>query len=266
MATFLLTWNPKKWNWQTLDDDLDTYRTEGLWVTSWSCGNRKSLTPGDRFFLLKQGPVKPVGIFASGFVASKPEAARHFTVRNKKANYIGIDGDVLLDPRKDVLPRSLLDRAPFSTVHWNTQSGGIRIPDNVAVRLEDIWDKHVRQLGLNPVPRPHDEKTEVTAYVEGIKRIVPVAIVERSAAARAACIAAKGVKCLCCECDFGQRYGEIGEGFIHVHHQTPLRGGRGKRETHPIEDLFPVCPNCHAMLHRTDPPMSIADLRKRMKL
>ncbi len=28
MATYLLTWNPKKWNWETLDDDLDTFRTE----------------------------------------------------------------------------------------------------------------------------------------------------------------------------------------------------------------------------------------------
>ena len=30
----------------------------------------------------------------------------------------------------------------------------------------------------------------------------------------------------------------------------------------PIKDLFPVCPNCHSMLHKIDPPYSIEELKK----
>jgi 5-methylcytosine-specific restriction enzyme A len=219
MPTYLLTWNPKKWHWETLEDDLDTFRTEGVWVTSWSCGNRKAIFPEDRVFLIKQGPRKPRGIFASGYVTHGPKTARHFTDRSKQARYIDIEFNVLLDPQADVLARERLDRPPFSSVNWGTQSGGIAISPDVADRLERI------------------------------------------ASARAACINAKGVRCLCCRVDFSERYGDLGQGFIYVHHQDTLAAS-GRRKTNPVEDLFPVCPNCHAMLHRSNPQMEIDELRR----
>jgi 5-methylcytosine-specific restriction protein A len=33
----------------------------------------------------------------------------------------------------------------------------------------------------------------------------------------------------------------------------------------PEADLRPVCPNCHAMLHRTKPAMSVSELIARRK-
>ena len=57
-------------------------------------------------------------------------------------------------------------------------------------------------------------------------------------------------------------YGDIGEGFIHVHHITPLSA---QKKRHQIDEanLIPVCPNCHAMLHKGD--LSVEDLKKRIK-
>lgn len=263
MATYLLTWNQKRWHWETLEDDLDTFRSEGLWVTSWSCGNRKAIFPEDRVFLIKQGSQKPRGIFASGYVTHGPKTDRHFTDQKKQANYIDIEFDVLLDPRADVLPREILERAPFSSVNWGTQSGGIVISPDVASRLEDIWDEHVRGLGLNPIAQQYTTDAEIEVYIEGTRRYVLASRLERSASARAECIAAKGVCCLCCGIDFGERYGALGKGFIHVHHQETL--ATGVRQTNPIDDLVPVCPNCHAMLHRSNPPMRIEELRRRIR-
>ena len=42
-------------------------------------------------------------------------------------------------------------------------------------------------------------------------------------------------------------YGEIGEGFIHVHHIIPVSRLVIEKDykINPIEDLIPVCPNCH---------------------
>lgn len=63
-------------------------------------------------------------------------------------------------------------------------------------------------------------------------------------------------------------YGEIGAGYIHVHHLKPLAEVTGEREIDPIADLIPVCPNCHAMLHRASEPTieelrePVADLRR----
>jgi hypothetical protein len=51
--------------------------------------------------------------------------------------------------------------------------------------------------------------------------------------------------------------------FIHVHHVKPLAARKGKSYTlNPRKDLVPVCPNCHTMLHRTDPPMTMGGLQK----
>ncbi|RPA27848.1 HNH endonuclease [Shewanella frigidimarina] len=77
-----------------------------------------------------------------------------------------------------------------------------------------------------------------------------------------ACIAHFGVTCQVCDFDFEKTYGEIGKGFIHVHHKIDLATIGENYQVDPINDLIPVCPNCHAMLHTEKPAMSIDKLRK----
>lgn len=108
------------------------------------------------------------------------------------------------------------------------------------------------------------EEDRPQTYTEGTVQTVTVNRRERNADARAACIEEWGTNCQVCGLDFGERYGEIGEGFIHVHHLTPLAEG-GTQNVDPVKDLRPVCPNCHAMLHQTSPPLSIEELRQRMR-
>jgi 5-methylcytosine-specific restriction protein A len=68
-----------------------------------------------------------------------------------------------------------------------------------------------------------------------------------------------------CDFDFGQEYGLIGEGFIHVHHIVPLSSVGPDYKIDPKQDLRPVCPNCHEMLHRRQPPYSIEELKQIMQ-
>jgi 5-methylcytosine-specific restriction enzyme A len=49
---------------------------------------------------------------------------------------------------------------------------------------------------------------------------------------------------------------------MHVHHLTPISSNSKAREVDPINELRPVCPNCHAMLHKSDPPFSIEELQE----
>ncbi|MEO6923014.1 MAG: HNH endonuclease, partial [Bryocella sp.] len=60
---------------------------------------------------------------------------------------------------------------------------------------------------------------------------------------------------------FAAVYGDLGSDFIHVHHVVPVSTRGGEYEVDPIADLIPVCPNCHAMLHRSEPPLSVLELR-----
>ena len=48
-----------------------------------------------------------------------------------------------------------------------------------------------------------------------------------------------------CGFDLVSRYGELGDGYIHVHHLKELSSLRRSYQVDPIKDLRPVCPNCH---------------------
>ena len=73
---------------------------------------------------------------------------------------------------------------------------------------------------------------------------------ERDSIARERCIATRGCRCTVCGFDFEKAYGEVGKGFIHIHHIVPLAKIGKNYQLNPEKDLIPVCPNCHAMLHR----------------
>jgi putative restriction endonuclease len=99
---------------------------------------------------------------------------------------------------------------------------------------------------------PEGRKTEyyVTKY-ERVKRYRDLAI------------KIHGYSCKVCEINFKETYGDIGEGFIHVHHVKPLHSLDEQIVPDPKTDLVPVCPNCHAMLHRKKGEIiTVEDLRK----
>ncbi len=106
-----------------------------------------------------------------------------------------------------------------------------------------------------------DEIIDDETLTEGAKKQITVNAYERNPQARAKCIEHHGLDCKVCGFNFAKVYGEIGEGYIHVHHIKPLSEIRENYEVDPINDLVPVCPNCHAMLHRRNPPYSVDELK-----
>lgn len=99
-------------------------------------------------------------------------------------------------------------------------------------------------------------------FCEGSTKQITVNVYERDPKARQKCIAIYGLNCVVCGLNFEKKYGGIGKGFIHVHHLKPLSDLKVQYELDPMTDLRPVCPNCHAMLHRRKPPYSIEELKE----
>jgi|688.fasta_scaffold879985_1 hypothetical protein len=110
-----------------------------------------------------------------------------------------------------------------------------------------------------------DEVLSESTYSEGTVRQVLVNAYERSSLARDTCIKHNGTACAACNMNFGDVYGEIGKGFIHIHHLIPISEIGTEYKINPITDLIPVCPNCHAMIHRTKQPLTIQELKSLIK-
>ncbi len=117
-------------------------------------------------------------------------------------------------------------------------------------------------LGVQLFP---DENPGHTKHEEGTRLRVEVNIFERSREARRICIAHYGVTCSVCGFDFKSVYGDIGNGFIHIHHLVPLSEINKTYFVDPIKDLRPVCPNCHAMIHSGKLALTITQLKRLIK-
>jgi 5-methylcytosine-specific restriction protein A len=104
-------------------------------------------------------------------------------------------------------------------------------------------------------------KKEIDKLSEGSKNRL-LNIFERNPVARKYCVEHYGYVCKICGFDFEKIYGDIGKEFIHVHHIIPLSEINKEYVIDPIKDLVPVCPNCHAMIHRKIPALTIEELKK----
>ena len=128
--------------------------------------------------------------------------------------------------------------------------------------------QEVLEFLMNPQSTVNDDVYDVD-YPEDDEKLYEGALItvkankyERNQKARRECVAKKGYQCLVCGKDFEATYGEIGKNFIHVHHLTPISSIGKEYQLNVDTDLVPVCPNCHYMLHRKDPPYTIEELKE----
>ncbi|MBI5417830.1 HNH endonuclease [Candidatus Poribacteria bacterium] len=91
-------------------------------------------------------------------------------------------------------------------------------------------------------------------FIEGRRTKVENTYYERNIKARKKCIEHYGFICKICGFDFSKAYGEIGKGYIEVHHLVPIHEKKIEYHINPINDLIPVCSNCHSIIHRKNPP------------
>ncbi|MFV1977656.1 MAG: HNH endonuclease [Candidatus Scalindua sp.] len=129
--------------------------------------------------------------------------------------------------------------------------------------IRTIISRHEKTMRSQSEIDYPDELDKPETLFEGIKKTVIVNSYERNPIARAKCIEYYGAQCVVCNFNFEKEYGDIGKGFIHVHHLTQLSDIGQGYEVNPINDLRPVCPNCHAMLHKKQPPLTIEQLKSK---
>jgi len=189
----------------------------------------KSLNDGDKIFFSFDSYIIAKGTFTGKVKINRDrEKAKNKCVYGHKLKDIQ-----LLDASKKI----------------NSKILGTRTTYIDAKRRKEIY----RVLSSNTSIYPDEIPDDGVPIKEGTKKPVTVNIYERNPKARKLCLEKYGYVCSVCEFDFEKKYGDIGKNFIHVHHLKSLHEIGNAYEVNPIKDLRPVCPNCHAMLHRKNP-------------
>ena len=147
---------------------------------------------------------------------------------------------------------------------WTPQASGITIGSDIVDELEAVWFDflNTQKIRNNPFIPQQDQTQKI--YTEGTPNQVTLTKYERNPFARKVCLQYYGYSCAVCDFNFEQVYGDIGKDFIHVHHLTQVAKVGKQYTVDPVNDLRPVCPNCHAMLHRKNVGVSIEYLKSLM--
>jgi len=262
--SFLFAWNPNKWDWADLQESIDHLENVGYVERRWSCGNSKSIKKGDRVFLIRLSE-EPRGIMGSGYAKSSYYIAPHWDGSNgKTTNYVDIEFDILINPSKNGLfDKTSLDKIdPSGLQQWFPQQSGISIKPGVLDALESEWfdfitkNKYIRNSFIS-----NDVVTDIKeTFREGKSKDIVQTRYERNPEARKRCLTHYGYSCKVCSFNFENHFGEIGKGFIHVHHINQISEIGREYDIDPIKDLIPVCPNCHSMIHSKRPAFAIDEI------
>lgn len=170
--------------------------------------------------------------------------------------------DFLLGPNDE-------NNSKLEKLYLNNCQARKLVPDN---KRRGYWQIDNAHTAIKPSPPMSgeadfpDEVPSTNSYIEGGVKSVLVNIYERNPKARKACIKHYGSNCQVCNFQFDLAYGSTGEGFIHVHHLKPEMLRKSNYVVDPIKDLIPVCPNCHSMIHRSDPPFEPSALKELLRI
>lgn len=146
-----------------------------------------------------------------------------------------------------------------NTFHWQLKN------EFIQALSETDWINDI-EIGSEAEILEENEELLQIEFIEGSVKTTVTNRYERNKDARTECIKHYGAKCYVCGFDFGKVYGEIGEGFIHVHHEVDISLIGNEYKVDPVKDLKPVCPNCHAMLHQKRPAYTVEELKKIMAI
>lgn len=133
--------------------------------------------------------------------------------------------------------------------------------------LVATWSSRVAACLVALLPLEDIEErvdASVLGLPEGAVTRVEVNRYERDRRNRAAALAIHGFNCIACGVRLSDIYGEVAADFIEVHHVTPVSEMGANYRVNPARDLVPLCPNCHAIVHRSSKALTIGELKDRL--
>ena len=149
MEAWLLTWNPKYYDWEDPEDEGESISllqkklsANDVASMTWSCGSSKRIKSGDRVFIMRLG-IEPKGIVASGYACSEVYELPHWDPIKAAAGewkrYIDIRFDKIRNPEtEEILPLQLL-RMISPVTHWTPISSGMHLQEEIVKAVDGVW-------------------------------------------------------------------------------------------------------------------------------
>lgn len=175
-------------------------------------------------------------------------------LRDKKKNsplYLGNEGKKILSDNENII-----DQLKYLFSHGFSQ-------EELSKNINDIYEKVEERSKLT-----FDENIKIE---EGLQKEIKSKVFRRSKKLREKAIehfTTDGhILCRCCSFNFYNFYGHTGKGFIEIHHIKPIFQYKSEdlniTLNKALENLAPVCSNCHRMIHRNwNNPLEIQHLKE----
>lgn len=148
--------------------------------------------------------------------------------------------------------------------------GPSKIKDEIVRNyINKIFNEHSAECDENDILLLKGENAALNgdgSLNEGSMLTIQVNRYERSSKARKICLDHYGYKCMVCGFDFEKVYGELGKGIIEVHHKKALSEIKEDYNVDPINDLIPLCSNCHTVIHSKNDNLSVEKLIQVIKI
>lgn len=165
---------------------------------------------------------------------------------------------------KVLINGKLIEESEFTSLDYSWEAFNISFesfpfydPDDgnrIEVVSEHVCDLWAMLLSL--IPYTIEGKEEGQAYEKTLTAH------ERNPINRQLCLQLKGYACAVCGLKFEDVYGNIGHNYIEIHHTNPIADMGSNHVVDIVNELVPLCSNCHSMVHRRKPPYSVEELRK----
>lgn len=145
MNTYLFGWNPVKYPWPELRDEIHQVQQGIPSKETWTCASHKKVKIGDRAFFVHVGK-EPRGLFGSGYISSTPFKGKN--AKGRDCYRVTVTFDALLDPDfSPILTLELLNMSALSKQNWTPQSSGISIQAELVEELELLWADFLENRG-----------------------------------------------------------------------------------------------------------------------
>jgi predicted HNH restriction endonuclease len=146
-----------------------------------------------------------------------------------------------------------------------------RLSTGLTKAFSELADLRWPTVEGTPASEEVSQRAQATAleFSEGERSQRESTFFRRNSRLRKEAIKRFGMQCVVCRMDFGERYGSAGTGYIEVHHLNPLAERMdtiaGTAIMTRLDEVVPVCANCHRVLHRRRPTMTIAELKASLR-